>query len=100
MEHEPQRIAHATLVERVGQVRQLLQVRDPVAGGLLPGGLTGEHQIGVVEEEKAHHDGGEERDDQAEEEQEVGLKPLLLTQGDAAPETGHQKNPNNPKNIN
>lgn len=62
VEDEPDRVAHTALIERVLEVREVLEVVYSVTRGLLPSGLTSEHQVGVIEEEETSDDGGDEGD--------------------------------------
>ena len=47
-----------------------------MSGGLLPGGLAAQHEVGVVEEEKTDQDTANEDNKQTEEDENVGSEPV------------------------
>ena len=47
--YKPSYVTAAPLIKGVGQFLQVLEVNYSVPGGLLPGGLSAEHEVGVVE---------------------------------------------------
>ena len=70
--HKLSYITAAPLIKRVGQFLQVLEIGYSVPGDLLPGGLSTEHEIGVVEEEEAYNDGCYEHNRETEEDKDVG----------------------------
>ena len=52
--HEAHDVAATALVKRVFQVLEFTQVGYLAPGGLFPGGLPREGEVGVIEEEKTH----------------------------------------------
>ena len=84
-EHKSSYVATAPLVKRVRHVLQVLEVVDAVPGSLLPGGLSADHEVAVVEEEQPHDDGRHEDHQEAEEHQEVEPQPA---QGIPGPSDG------------
>ncbi len=80
-------IANAAFIEWVGQVWQVLQVMNAASGGLLPSGLPGEHQIGVVKEEEPNHTHCQECDEEGQKEEQVALEPVSLVERNATPIT-------------